>query len=128
MGVASTSNADTRSSFSNYGTRNVWVAAPGEWIITTYPWGSFAAASGTSFAAPYVAGEAALLVGMSGGASNSQVSSAISHAKRLTTDLNYGRVDFYQGVLAGRALWPYAPKSPVPETCAMAGVDWSVIQ
>jgi len=128
MGVASTSNADTRSSFSNYGAKDVWVAAPGEGIITTYPWGSFAAAWGTSFSAPYVSGEAALLVGMQSGASNSQVSSAVSHAKQLTTDLNYGRVDFYQGVLAGRALWPYAPKSPVPDTCTTSGVDWSVIQ
>ena len=128
MGVASTSNADTRSSFSNYGAKDVWVAAPGEGIITTYPWGSFAAAWGTSFAAPYVSGEAALLVGMSSSASNNQVSSAVSHAKRLTTDLNYGRVDFYQAVLAGRALWPYALKSPVPDTCTTSGVDWSVIQ
>jgi hypothetical protein len=128
IGVASTSNADTRSSFSNYGTKNVFVAAPGEGIITTYPWGSFAAAWGTSFAAPYVSGEAALLVGMQSGASNSQVSSAVSHAKRLTTDLNYGRVDFYQAVLAGRALWPYAPKSPIPDTCTVSGVDWSEIQ
>jgi hypothetical protein len=128
IGVASTSNADTRSSFSNYGTKDVWVAAPGEGVITTYPWGSFAAAWGTSFAAPYVSGEAALLVGMSSGASHSQVASAVSHAKRLTTDLNYGRVDFYQAVLAGRALWPYAPKSPVPATCTTAGVDWSEIQ
>jgi len=128
MGVASTSNADTRSSFSNYGTKDVWVAAPGEGIITTYPWASFAAAWGTSFSAPYVSGEAALLVGMQSAASNSQVSSAISHAKRLTLDLNYGRVDFYQGVQAGRALWPNAPRSAVPATCSTYGVDWSVIQ
>jgi hypothetical protein len=128
IGVASTSNADTRSTFSNYGSKDVWVAAPGEGIITTYPWGAFAAAWGTSFSAPYVAGEAALLVGMQGSATQSQVSSAVSHAKRLTTDLNYGRVDFYQGLLAGRALWPYAPKSPVPDTCAAYGVDWSEIQ
>jgi subtilase family protein len=128
IGVASTSNADTRSSFSNYGAKDVWVAAPGEGIITTYPWGSFAAAWGTSFSAPYVSGQAALLVGMSSGASQSQVASAVSHAKRLTTDLNYGRVDFYQGVQAGRALWPYAPKSPVPGTCTTSAVDWSEIQ
>jgi hypothetical protein len=127
MGVASTSNADTRSSFSNYGATDVWVAAPGEGIITTYPWGSFAAAWGTSFSAPYVSGEAALLVGMRSGASNSQVSWAVSQAKRLTTDLNYGRVDFYQAVLAGRSLWPYAPTYPVPDTCASSAVDWSEI-
>jgi len=128
IGVASTSNADTRSSFSNYGTTDVWVAAPGEGIITTYPWGSFAAAWGTSFSAPYVSGEAALLVGMQNGASNSQVSSLVSHAKRLTYDLNYGRVDFYQAIQAGRSLWPYAPKYPVPDTCSTSAIDWSEIQ
>ena len=128
MGVASTSNADTRSSFSNYGTKNVWVAAPGEGIITTYPFGTFAAAWGTSFAAPYVAGAAALLVDMQGSASNSQVSSAISRAKRLTYDLNYGRVDFYQAVQYGRALWPNAAMSAVPDTCTYSAVDWSEIE
>jgi hypothetical protein len=128
IGVASTSNDDLRSSFSNYGTKNVWVAAPGEAIITTYPWGSFAATWGTSFAAPYVSGAAALLVDMQGTASNSQVSSAVSRAKRLTYDLNYGRVDFYQAIQYGRALWPSAPKSPIPESCTYSGVDWSEIQ
>ena len=34
MGVASTNNQDQRSSFSNYGNQIVWVAAPGEGIIT----------------------------------------------------------------------------------------------
>jgi hypothetical protein len=128
VGVASTSNLDTRSSFSNYGTKNVWVAAPGEGIITTYPFGTFAAAWGTSFAAPYVSGQAALLVDMQSNASNSQVSSAVSRAKRLTYDLNYGRVDFYQAIQYGRTLWPSAPMSAVPDTCTYSAVDWSEIQ
>jgi thermitase len=125
MGIASTSNDDVRSWFSNYGTRIVWVAAPGEGIITTYPGGTFAAAWGTSFSAPYVSGEAALLVGMRSSATNSQVASAVSNAKRLTYDLNYGRVDFYQAVQAGRALWPNAPSSPVPASCSASDSDWS---
>ena len=37
MGVASTSDLDTRSSFSNYGNAIVWVSSPGEAIVTTYP-------------------------------------------------------------------------------------------
>jgi subtilisin family serine protease len=53
MGVASTSDTDTRSSFSNYGT-DVWVAAPGEAIVTTYPFGTYSANWGTSFSAPFV--------------------------------------------------------------------------
>ena len=65
---------------------------------------------------------------MQNGASNSQVSSLVSHAKRLTYDLNYGRVDFYQAIQAGRSLWPYAPKYPVPDTCSTSAIDWSEIQ
>jgi len=125
MGVASTSNDDTRSSFSNYGAAQVWVAAPGEGIITTYPWSSYAAGWGTSFSTPFVSGAAALLVGMEATADYSQVSQAVSHANPLTSDLGYGRLDLYQAVLAGRALWPGAPPSPVPQTCSSLGIDWS---
>ncbi|PYQ53223.1 MAG: hypothetical protein DMF78_09530 [Acidobacteria bacterium] len=125
MGVASTTNADTRSSFSNYGSNLVWVAAPGEGVITTYPFGSFAAAWGTSFSTPFVSGGAALLAGLQGGASYSQVSSAIARAKTLTSDLGYGRLDLYRAVQYGRSLWPSAPLSAVPASCASDGVDWS---
>src|SRR5713226_6574562 len=54
MGVASTSDQDTRSSFSNFGNAIVWVAAPGESIVTTYPFNTYAAGWGTSFSAPFV--------------------------------------------------------------------------
>src|SRR5437763_12650082 len=40
MGVASTSDLDQRSTFSNFGDAIVWVAAPGEAVISTYPFGS----------------------------------------------------------------------------------------
>src|SRR5207245_8557297 len=59
MGVASTTNNDTLSSFSNYGDDVVWVAAPGEGIITTYPFGTYAAGWGTSFSTPMVSAAAA---------------------------------------------------------------------
>jgi hypothetical protein len=127
MGVASTTNDDRRSFFSNYGAKLVWVAAPGEGIITTYPWGSFAATAGTSFSAPFVSGTAALLVGMQGSATNSQVSSAVAHAKPLTSDLGWGRLQTYQTVEAGRALWPSAPVDAVPATCDSSDVDWSAV-
>ena len=125
IGVASTSNSDVRSTFSNYGYNLVWVAAPGEGIITTYPYGSYAAAWGTSFSTPIVSGEAALLVGMQGGATQSQVASAIAKAKLLTTELHYGRIDLYQGLKAGRSLWPSAPYSAVPDSCSSDSIDWS---
>ena len=62
IGVASTNNQDQRSSFSNYGNQIVWVAAPGEGVITTYPFGLYAAGWGTSFSSPMVAGTASLVL------------------------------------------------------------------
>ena len=38
--VASTSNSDVQSVFTNYGAPPVWMAAPGEGVVTTYPWGT----------------------------------------------------------------------------------------
>ncbi len=96
MGIASTTNWDTRSSFSNYGTQLVWVAAPGEQIISTYPYGTYASSSGTSFSSPMVAGTAALILTMNPKAAPQDATTAVGHAKLLTPDLNRGRLDVYQ--------------------------------
>ena len=125
MGVASTTNYDTRSSFSNYGAQQVWVAAPGEGIITTYPWGSYAAGWGTSFSAPFVSGAAALVVGLNSSAKYSQTSWAIGHAQLLSSDLGHGRLALPWATTAARSLWYSTNYSPVPTTCSSQGVDWS---
>jgi subtilisin family serine protease len=100
VGIASTTDWDTRSSFSNYGTADVWIAAPGENIISTFPGGTYASASGTSFSSPLVAGTAALLLNAKPSLNQSKAASALSHAIRLTPDLNHGRLDVYQAVSA----------------------------
>jgi hypothetical protein len=104
MGVASTTNNDQRSSFSNYGQGLVWVAAPGEGIVTTYPYGTYAAAWGTSFSTGFVSGVAALLLEVQKNCDQSQSAQATAHAQLLTTDLGNGRLDVYQAVQAWRQM------------------------
>jgi subtilisin family serine protease len=60
--VAATTTADERASFSNYGLNSVDVAAPGANILSTVPGNDFDSWSGTSMAAPHVAGAAALVL------------------------------------------------------------------
>ncbi len=102
MGVASTTNTDTVSSFSNYGSQDVWVAAPGEGIITTYPFGTYAAGWGTSFSAPMVSGAAALLLGVSSRCDESCAEQSLAHAVPMSPDLGNGRLDLYQAIAAWR--------------------------
>src|SRR5579863_4049831 len=127
--VASTSNSDTPSTFSNYGAPPVWLAAPGEGVMTTYPFGTYAAGWGTSFSTPLVTGTTALMVseynnqhssgggGLSlsllgisislGGANTPswepQAANALAHAQNISNpQLGHGRLDTYQAVQAWR--------------------------
>ncbi len=62
VSIAATSSYDSLASFSNYGNQSVHVASPGISIMSTLPGDSFGYSSGTSMAAPFAAGLAALLV------------------------------------------------------------------
>lgn len=98
MGVGSTTDLDTRSTFSNYGSQVLWVAAPGENIVSTFPYDTYAASSGTSFSAPFVSGTAALLININNNLNQSTAATAIGHAKYISGDLNHGRLDTYLAV------------------------------
>lgn len=101
VGIASTSDSDARSSFSNYGKVDAFMAAPGENVISTYPGGTYGSESGTSFSSPLVAGTVALMLSAKqSGLNQSSAASALSHAIVLTPDLNHGRLDVYQAVSA----------------------------
>lgn len=84
LGVASLGQTLLLSSFSNYGD---WVdlTAPGEWVQSAFPRTvvngatvSYAAWSGTSTAAPFVAGQAALIRGAAPTITHSNISAAIA--------------------------------------------------
>ncbi len=65
ISVAASDAKDGIPSFSNYGASTVDVAAPGDWIMSTYPSSlgyPYVKMKGTSLATPHVAGLAALLL------------------------------------------------------------------
>ncbi len=107
IGVASTDNLDARSTFSNFGHALTFMTAPGEGIITTYPGKHYAAGWGTSFSAPFVSGAAALLVQTQLTITPHQAFKVLAHAKPLSSDLGWGRLDVYL------ALWEQVDLHPV---------------
>lgn len=98
IGVGSTSNTDAKSAFTNFGTNAIYVAAPGEGVITTYPGGNYAAGWGTSFSAPLVAGEAAVLLQAKPSMHPGDVGNAVSHAQAVQ-QMGHGRVDLCQALI-----------------------------
>lgn len=94
LAVAATDAADARATFSSYG---LWidVAAPGSDVISAVPSG-YASWSGTSMAAPLVAGQAALLLARDPALSAEDVvETIVGTARRLSSGLGLGggRVD-----------------------------------
>jgi len=96
-GVAGTNNSLSRSTWSNYGTPLVSLAAPDEGLISTYPLQHYAQVSGTSFSAPLVSGAAALLVDINRHTNQSLAASELaSSAHHLDSSLGAGELDLYK--------------------------------
>jgi subtilisin family serine protease len=92
MGVASTTDYDTLSTFSNFGTNVAFIAAPGEGVVTTYPFGTWAASWGTSFSTPFAAGTAAMLAEQAATITNAQAADAAGNAVWVSWEVSKGRL------------------------------------
>jgi len=95
VAVAATDRNDRRSRFSSYG-EHVSLAAPGDRIYSTLPNNLYDYLSGTSMAAPFVTGVAALFAELNPGLPASDLSRVLQNAVddvQETTYIGLGRLD-----------------------------------
>lgn len=90
ISIAATSDTDTMASFSNFGRSTVDIASPGVGILSTLPNDSYAYSSGTSMAAPLVAGIIALMEREAGQEINGYQAGQILYGQN---DSNVGNVN-----------------------------------
>lgn len=133
IGVAATTSTDVYASYSNYGSSNVFVAAPGSSIYSTIAGSSYATYNGTSMAAPHVAALAALLRAQTPGLSIAGVKTVLATTSdkvgsgygtdpfgtcsgcTWSSRYGYGRINLDRALGAG-ASQPPPPPPPVLDT------------
>lgn len=107
--VGAINNQGDMTAYSNYGRRSVDVLAPGDGIIGLAPENMLMLSDGTSAAAPFVAGEAALIYSVKPNAKANQVADAITRnvvkeKRRYAEVKSGGRIDIYQAVRSIRGI------------------------
>jgi thermitase len=145
VGVSATTSSDKLASFSNYGSPDVFVAAPGDSIYSTYLNSSYATMSGTSMAAPYVTGLAALLFAQVPSRTVADVKQILATTSEKvgggygsdpygtcsctwSSSFGYGRIDVYRALTAAPAAADFAlTAAPDSATSAPLGtVGYSI--
>ncbi|HSC50356.1 MAG TPA: S8 family serine peptidase [Gaiellaceae bacterium] len=137
IGVAATDLGDLPGTFSNYGSPDVFVSAPGVSVLSTLPGNSYGYLSGTSMASPYVTALVGLIRSLHPEASVAQVREilALSAAKvgsgsygadpygtcaGCTWDQHYGygRIDVARALATAVPTAPPAAPPPPPAPAA----------
>ncbi|MFJ9697744.1 type VII secretion-associated serine protease mycosin [Kitasatospora sp. NPDC101183] len=126
LAVGASDRNNERAPFSQFGAF-VKVAAPGVEMLSTVPGGGQCVDSGTSFAAPYVSGLAALLVGAHPTWSAAQVRAWIEQSAQRTERgpnrfIGWGVVDPVKAVVKAPADAPSAPAEDAPVQLAAAPI------
>ena len=111
---ATNANGSARASFSTYGSW-VDVAAPGRDILVAVPGGGYERADGTSFSAPLVAGQVALLEAFRPGRTGAELSDAV------TGSANSAKFGFARGLVDFSGSLDLLPPASTPTLTAPAG-------
>jgi subtilisin family serine protease len=118
ISVAASDSFDNLSIFTNYGPTSVDLAAPGSLIYSTLPGGTYGYLSGTSMAAPQVAGAVALLAAAKPGVTVAQLRAAILGStdtipSMVGLTVTGGRLNI-NGAMKSLGLTPVVPPVPPP--------------
>ncbi len=106
--VSATDKSDNKASFSAFGDQ-IDVAAPGVDIVGIYSAGGYALGSGTSFSAPFVSGEAALIWAKNPSWSRDEVIADIRNSadkiagREFDRNFGYGRINVGNALLTAQA-------------------------
>lgn len=108
LSVASTTDSDLLSGFSNYGASSVHLGSPGSDIWSSLPNQSYGRASGTSMATPFVSGIAAMIVRENPALSAYQVKQIVlSGAQQIsslqTKTASKARLNAYNSVITSKS-------------------------
>ncbi len=98
ISVAATDNNDWRTVLSRFSGNDVTVYAPGEFILSAYHGGRYARWTGHSMATPFVAGAAALMMGMGNCDAACVRANLLSYARPIDNIIVDRRIDIYDAV------------------------------
>jgi len=106
LAVSATDRSDHLARFSNYGPQ-VAVAAPGDKVLSLFPGGIAGTGSGTSFAAPHVAGTLALILSVNPALTSSEAIGVLEKACAALGDsdrFGAGRIDAKKAVALAQSV------------------------